>query len=342
MPTNIEKVFIVLRISLKYEHYDCMSKARYYEDLSGDSSTGANDDSSDDDSESFLVQQQQQQPCDRIDSTKDHVRYILHADVDCFYCQCESIDRKISPDRPFAIGQKHIIVTCNYEARKYGVSKLERRDTALQKCPHLLILEGSDLERYRVYARKIYDSFRKACKIRNGVSVCKGSMDEMMADISEMIRHDGLLETDLSIPSSSAMYVYGDQEDEQTVLTEDQTGATSIIRGDAPQPGDNAEDLLTKQSLLRLSQWVCQIRRQVLQETGFTITMGLSVNPLLAKLASGLRKPATVNILYPWRAETLVRNMPIRKIPGVGHRTMKVLESCLQAHHGNTSVWLCR
>ena len=55
-------------------------------------------------------------PSDNIDHL--WTRSIVHVDVDCFYCQCEQVDGP--PDyreRPLAIGQKHIVVTCNYLAR---------------------------------------------------------------------------------------------------------------------------------------------------------------------------------------------------------------------------------
>ena len=47
-----------------------------------------------------------------VDTTT--LRTIFHLDVDCFYCQCESIMDPRLATKPFAVGQKHIIVTCNY------------------------------------------------------------------------------------------------------------------------------------------------------------------------------------------------------------------------------------
>ena len=87
--------------------------------------------------------------------------------------------------RPLAIGQKHIVVTCNYAARAASVTKLMLRDEAHRRCPHLLLVEGSDLERYRIHGRRIYESFRQTCqRLRPNCSVAKGSMDEMVADLT--------------------------------------------------------------------------------------------------------------------------------------------------------------
>jgi len=91
-----------------------------------------------------------------------------------------------------------------------------------------------------------------------------------------------------------------------------------------------------------------------LEQTGFTTTFGLSVNPFLAKIASGLRKPGTVNLLYPWCCQTLLAAMPCRKLPGLGRSMMKALQPCLEREHHpandndgmerttTTTLWTCR
>ena len=345
----------------------------YYEDLSGDDRSDEDDDSSsssDDDHSIFndLGIRTQKRSNDNKNNKScqqvDDDRIILHVDVDCFYCQCEALDRNLPKDRPLAIGQKHIIVTCNYEARQqYGVSKLQNRQEALRKCPNLLIVEGSDLERYRQHARSIYECFRKVCKTHfesknsnnndddddHGITVCKGSMDEMMADLSPIVgfckddKKKVSLKEAQSSPNDSWLYIFGEQSQEQTTLTEDQSGATTTVLttatadqsrySDAIQgSSDNSLITIPRQEarLQRAAHWAQQIRECILRETGFTTTCGISTNPLLAKIASGLRKPAGVNVLYPWRSRDLLLAMPLRKIPGLGHRTCKVLDPCLR------------
>ena len=99
--------------------------------------------------------------------------------------------------------------------------------------------------------------------------------------------------------------------------------------------------------LLEIASIALQARQAVFEETGFTITMGVSFNPLMAKLASGLRKPGKVNLLQPSSSSRLlVESMPLRKIPGIGSRTMKVLVPCLVDRYGSkgdtASPWTCR
>jgi len=101
-------------------------------------------------------------------------RSILHIDIDCFYVQCEEIDRSLRDsndeyDHPLAIGQKHIVVTCNYAARSRGVTKLMSKKDAIRICPDIRIYDGSDLRGYRKHSRTVYDAFRSAVQHEIGV-----------------------------------------------------------------------------------------------------------------------------------------------------------------------------
>jgi len=69
-------------------------------------------------------------------ASNNSARMILcHMDVDYFYAQCEEQELpKEQRNRPIAVGQKHIIVTCNYVARAHGVSKLMLQSSAKMAC----------------------------------------------------------------------------------------------------------------------------------------------------------------------------------------------------------------
>ena len=53
------------------------------------------------------------------------------------------------------IQQKYIVVTCNYPAREYGVTKLMSIKDAKEKCPSLVLVCGEDLTNYRQMSYKI-------------------------------------------------------------------------------------------------------------------------------------------------------------------------------------------
>ncbi|KAF7265359.1 hypothetical protein GWI33_021207 [Rhynchophorus ferrugineus] len=53
----------------------------------------------------------------------DHSRTIIHIDIDCFYAQVEMVKNPSLVHQPLGIKQKNIVVTSNYLAREYGVTK---------------------------------------------------------------------------------------------------------------------------------------------------------------------------------------------------------------------------
>ena len=107
---------------------------------------------------------QQQHGGIEIDEQMLPNKFIIHLDIDCFYCQCEEILNPSLATKPLAIDQKHIIVTINNMARKLGIKKLMGRRDALNVCPTLAIIEGSDLEKYRKVSQQVYSEFRNAVK----------------------------------------------------------------------------------------------------------------------------------------------------------------------------------
>lgn len=286
-------------------------------------------------------------------SPLDHC--ILHVDIDCFYCQCEHLDRKLPNSRPLAIGQKHIIVTSNYAARKLGVKKLQLREDAYKACPGLLIVEGSDLERYRRHGRKVYDVFRECVQTYLGATcantpaVRRGrGMDEMQADITILVDEQ---QSKGRHSNHEGIYIYGEQKESAT-LTEDQTGAEAVVgpydlslESNFPLHSDSTSRSDCQARLILAANIAKRIQQTIFDRTGFTTSMGISINPLLAKLASDLQKPKSVNILYPWRSTQLIASMPLRKIPDAGYKTIKLLKPALEAFHGarddKAAFWTC-
>lgn len=310
----------------------------YYHGLSSDNSS--DDESSDDGSDveslhesgrrSEMRTHVNSSTPSKITSGSGRARFILHMDVDCFYCQCESLDRNIPLDRPLAIGQKQIVVTSNYAARSYGVSKLQMREEAQQLCSHLMIVEGSDLERYRIHSRNIYQTLRRVCQeLHPNVAVCKGSMDEATVDLTAAVvawEGSGHRER-LDLQS---IYIYdGDSDPANRGYQSDSSNGTSAM----------AENLQYATYL------GIHVRDAILKETGFTTTMGISSNPMLSKLASGLRKPGTINVVYPWKSDCLLRDTSLVSIPGFGRQTVAALRSCLREafpERSDDCKWTCR
>lgn len=223
--------------------------------------------------------------------------------------------------RPFAVGQAHIIVTCNYMARSSGIKKLMSKEAALRILPSLIIVDGSDLTLYRRQSRRIYLCFREALSKHRlnqdqdidedkvlAVKACKGEMDEMFADltchVSKLLPKDNDERTS-SLVDESVCFVYGSQGSDISV-SEDQSGATSRISlhcgarnvsdgvpgcsyNDVSDWGDEV-DRMACAKRLHGATLICQhIKQEIKTKTGFNVCIGISISPMLAKIASDLQ-----------------------------------------------------
>ncbi len=82
-------------------------------------------------------------------------------DYDCFYAQVWEREDPVLRMLPLAVQQKQIIVTCNYEARRRGLHKLQLVKDAKKKCPDVVIVLGEDLTRFRNASKQLYAFLRK-------------------------------------------------------------------------------------------------------------------------------------------------------------------------------------
>jgi DNA polymerase-4 len=67
------------------------------------------------------------------------------------------------------------------------------------------------------------------------------------------------------------------------------------------------------------------IRREIRAETQLTASAGVAPNKFLAKIASDWRKPDGCFVIRPHQVQQFLMPLPVRKIPGVGPATEKVL-----------------
>src|SRR6266550_1407184 len=67
------------------------------------------------------------------------------------------------------------------------------------------------------------------------------------------------------------------------------------------------------------------IRREIREETQLTASAGVAPNKFLAKIASDWKKPDGLFVIRPEHIDGFLVGLPVRKIPGVGKVTEKVL-----------------
>ncbi|MBK6264708.1 DNA polymerase IV [Marivirga sp. S37H4] len=72
-------------------------------------------------------------------------------------------------------------------------------------------------------------------------------------------------------------------------------------------------------------QWGKELRNKIIKETGLPLSMGLSVNKLVSKVATGEAKPNNTRQIEPGMETVFLDPMSIRKIPGIGKKTAQFL-----------------
>jgi len=69
-----------------------------------------------------------------------------------------------------------------------------------------------------------------------------------------------------------------------------------------------------------------EIRKRIFDETRLTASAGIAPNKMLAKIASDWRKPNGQFAITPDQIETFIRDLPVRKIWGVGPKSAEKFE----------------
>jgi nucleotidyltransferase/DNA polymerase involved in DNA repair len=277
-------------------------------------------------------------------------RILAYFDMDCFYAQCEERSRPSYQGNPLAVTQKYIVVTCNYEARALGITKLMSVSEAIkrskQKNCDLILVSGEDLTPYREASDEILATLQEAA---HGSPVERGGLDEFVVDITVLAKNlskegDCLKEqlfADTCIvhraccgTTTAAALVGGNN----VVHRPQDVRACSE---ENPHPaGSNIIDDETK--LLGAGTVVAQVLKNILRDTiNITCSVGVSHNRLLAKLAAGLHKPNGLTALPKSEALLFLDPLPIRALDGVGNKIDKCIRGACGCNERGESTITC-
>ena len=107
--------------------------------------------------------------------------------MDYFYAQIEEKDNPSLRDKPFAIGSTNphrgVLCTCNYVARKFGVSSAMSTSVALRKCPDLILLDVN-MKKYKEVSKILREIFYSYTHIVKPLS-----LDEAYLDVTDVQEH---------------------------------------------------------------------------------------------------------------------------------------------------------
>lgn len=87
---------------------------------------------------------------------------------------------------------------------------------------------------------------------------------------------------------------------------------------------DVSDSLKPGRSATRLAQ---EIQREIFRRTFLTCSAGVSYNKFLAKVASGLKKPAGITVIPPDRAIGFLESLPVEQFYGIGRATARRLHN---------------
>ncbi|KAJ5449091.1 Blood coagulation inhibitor Disintegrin, partial [Penicillium cf. griseofulvum] len=261
-------------------------------------------------------------------------RIILHLDYDCFYASVFESERPELRSLPLAVQQKQIVVTCNYEARRRGLHKLQLIKDAKRICPDVVIVLGEDLTKFRNASKELYLLVRSFVW---GDRIEKLGFDELFLDVTEMIDYNaGVLNQNDLVNS----YFHLDRKDPTVGFSYDATRfhGSTFPAMEAAFVAQKASSSL-EMRLLVASHLQGHIRSKLEHQIGFTATGGISTSKLLAKLVGNVHKPnGQTTLLPPYTTEDGISNVfqflddhEIRKIPGIGSRIAQKLKSHMTA-----------
>ena len=114
-------------------------------------------------------------------------RSIAHMDLDTFFVSCERLKNSQLETLPIIIGggDRGVVASCSYEARKFGVRSAMPIKMALRLCPEARVIKG-DMEYYSNMSHLVTEVIQQKVPVLE-----KASIDEFYLDLSGMDKFYG-------------------------------------------------------------------------------------------------------------------------------------------------------
>jgi DNA polymerase IV len=115
-------------------------------------------------------------------------RHIAHFDLDAFFVSVECLKNPTLKGKPLLVGgsgDRGVVATCSYEARKFGIHSAMPMRLARRLCPEAIIIRG-DMESYSKYSHLVTEIMQDTVPLFE-----KASIDEFYIDLSGMDKFFG-------------------------------------------------------------------------------------------------------------------------------------------------------
>jgi DNA polymerase IV len=114
-------------------------------------------------------------------------RAVVHIDMNTFFVSCERLTNSQLNGIPLIIGggERGVVASCSYEARRFGVRSAMPIHMAMKLCPQAKIMKG-DMELYSRLSHDITEIIQEKAPV-----VEKASIDEFYLDITGMDKFHG-------------------------------------------------------------------------------------------------------------------------------------------------------
>ncbi|KAK5074881.1 hypothetical protein LTR51_003280 [Lithohypha guttulata] len=256
---------------------------------------------------------------------RDDGRIIIHFDYDAFYASVVENENPALKSVPLAIQQKQIVVTCNYEARKRGLHKLQLITEAKRVCPDAVIILGEDLTRFRNASKELWNFLRE--RIWSDRAERLG-FDEVWLDCTDMIDYNVEL---LNLNDLQHSFFCMDRNDPTCGFEYDSHqvfGPTFPVHAAAGYEL-NDQDRILHTRLILGSHLARHLRHELESQKNYTATVGIATNKTLSKLVGNANKPKNQTVLMPplydddgkeGAIHAFMDAHDIGKVPGIGFK----------------------
>ncbi|KAK6002143.1 hypothetical protein QM012_001781 [Aureobasidium pullulans] len=258
-------------------------------------------------------------------------RVILHFDYDCFYASVFEAENPALKDKPLAVQQKQIIVTCNYEARRRGLHKLQLIKEAKEICPDVIIVLGEDISRFRDASKMLYQFLRSLSWNDRAERL---GFDEVWLDVTDMVEYNVSLLNQHDL--SQSFFVLQKDDPTQGFAFD----ATCYAGPTYPNSASTDDEVLSLRLKLG-SHLASHLRNELESKKGYTSTVGISTSKLLSKLVGNMHKPRDQTTLIPpygsqdgevSNVESFLNDYEIGKIPGIGSKLAQKIRRHILQH----------